>query len=441
MPACRKHWHGPTTSAGKPDTLTDATAHSASIFLGRQPILNLRQELVGYELLFRASPMPNRAVVTDGTQATATVITNAFYSLSLSRALGDYKAYINTDARFLLSEAIELLPAEQVVLEILEDVVATPEIINRCQYLRSKGYVFALDDYIGLNSNTEALMPLASIVKFDLKNLDAAALYRLTQEIHPYRKKLLAEKVESKEQVEQCTELGFELFQGYYFAKPTVLAGRKINHSRLTLMGLLALVLDDAETKELENTFKREPGLSINLLRLTNSAASGIRTKVTSLRHAITLLGRHQLQRWIQLLLYTDVGGNGPSPLLQLAATRARLMEHIAELHAPGNRLFADSAFMTGIMSLTPALLNLPIQEILAQLTNLPADIQQALRHYEGMLGHILKLTEAVDSDDSTETSALLAQIDGVSPDQLNTCLVNALAWANNIAREVPHTD
>ncbi len=414
---------------------------SPSIFLGRQPILDLKQELVGYELLFRASPMPNRAIVTDSVHATATVITNAFYSLSLGRALGNYKAYINTDARFLLSDAIELLPAEQVVLEILEDVVASPEIISRCQQLRSKGYVFALDDFVGFSRDAEALIDLASIIKFDIMQLDAPALYRLTQEVRPYRKKLLAEKVESKDQVEQCIELGFELFQGYYFAKPTVLAGRKINHSRLTLMELLTLVLDDAETKDLETTFKREPGLSINLLRLTNSAASGIRTKVTSLRHAITLLGRHQLQRWIQLLLYTDIGGSAPSPLLQLAATRARLMENLAELHAPSDRTFADSAFMTGIMSLTPALLNLPIQEILAQLTNLPVDIQQALRSYEGMLGKILKLSEAIDSDDADEVSALLARIDGISPSQLNSSLVSALAWATNIAQEMPDAD
>lgn len=412
--------------------------NSASIFLGRQPILDLRQELVGYELLFRASPMPNRAIVTDSVQATATVITNAFYSLSLGRALGNYKAYINTDARFLLSDAIELLPAEQVVLEILEDVVASPEIISRCQELRSKGYVFALDDYMGLTPDTAALMDLATIIKFDIKNIDANALGRLTREILPYRKKLLAEKVESKDQVAQCMDLGFEMFQGYYFAKPTVLAGKKINHSRLTLMQLLTMVLDDAETMELEKSFKQEPGLSINLLRLTNSAASGIRTKITSLRHAITLLGRNQLQRWIQLLLYTDLGGSGPTPLLQLAATRARLMELLAEYHAPHDRNFADSAFMTGIMSLTPALFNLPIQEILAQLTNLPTDIQQALRNREGPLGLLLKLTEALDSDDGDRIDDIIDQLPEITAARVNESLVNALSWANNISQEMP---
>jgi EAL and modified HD-GYP domain-containing signal transduction protein len=412
-----------------------------AIFLGRQPILDLKHELVAYELLFRASPMPNRAIVTNGAQATATVITNAFYELSLGSALGSYKAYINTDAEFLLSDAVELLPAAQVVLEILEDVVATPDVIQRCLDLRRKGYIFALDDYMGPTEDTAQLLELASIVKFDIKQIDVTALYRLTKEIKHFGKKLLAEKVESKDQVNQCMELGFELFQGYYFAKPTVLAGKKINHSRLTLMQLLTQVLDDAETMALEQTFKQEPGLSINLLRLTNSAASGIRTKITSLRHAITLLGRHQLQRWIQLLLYTDLGGSGPTPLLQLAASRARLLELLAEQHAPGDKTFADSAFMTGIMSLTPALLSLPIQEILAQLSNLPADIQHALRTREGTLGQLLKLAEALDGDDTDQVIALLQQIDGVSPEQLNSCLVKALAWANNINREKPEQD
>lgn len=410
---------------------------AAQIFLGRQPILNQRHELIGYELLFRHSPLPNKAIVANGMQATATVITHAFYELSLGNALGAYKGFINVDAEFLLSDAVELLPANQVVLEILETVAVTPELVARCQDLRRRGYTFALDDFFELNDAIAPLLEVADIIKICMKTVPAERLPQLTQELKPYRRRLLAEKVETGEQLNYCTGLGFELFQGYYFAKPTVLAGKKIHHSRLALLRLLTQMQREADTVELEKTFKHEPGLSVNLLRLTNSAAAGLRTKITSLRHAITLLGRSQLQRWVQLLLYTDFDGNNATPLLQMAATRARLMELLAGYYQPGDRDYADRAFMTGIMSLTPTLLGLPIQEILNQLAILPQDIQQALLVRSGTLGALLSIGELLDGEESPEQlPPLLEQLPGITLASITDSLAKALDWANNLEKE-----
>lgn len=410
---------------------------AAQIFLGRQPILNQRHELIGYELLFRHSPLPNKAVVSNGVQATATVITHAFYELSLGNALGAYKGFINVDAEFLFGDSVELLPANQVVLEILETVDVTPELIARCQELRRRGYSFALDDFFSLNDNIAPLLEIADIVKICMKTVPTDQLRPLIQELKPYRRRLLAEKVETREQLAHCTELGFELFQGYYFAKPTVLAGKKIHHSRLALLRLLTQMQRDADIAELEKTFKHEPGLSVNLLRLTNSAAAGLRTKITSLRHAITLLGRSQLQRWVQLLLYTDFDGSSSTPLLQMAATRARLMELLAGHFQPGDRDYADRAFMTGIMSLTPTLLGLPIQEILDQLGILPQDIQQALLVRTGTLGALLSIGELLDGEESPDQlPPLLEQLPGISLNSITDSLAKALDWANNLDKE-----
>ncbi|MCC7269293.1 MAG: EAL domain-containing protein, partial [Rhodocyclaceae bacterium] len=341
------------------------------IFIGRQPILDREQQLYAYELLFRSGAQ-NRAQVTDDLAATATVLSHVFSELGLEAALGPYLGFVNLDARMLASDAIELLPREKFVLEVLETVDITPEVVSRCRELKEKGFTLALDDFVAFEERHKPLLELADIVKVDLMGMEAAALHRTVAALRPWKVRLLAEKVDDEAQVKVCRELGFELFQGYYFAKPAIIAGKKLSHSELVLMRLLGLVLDDADTPQIEDVFKQAPGLTLNLMRLTNSAASGLRQKIASLRHAITVLGRRQLQRWLQLLLFTNPSGGGANPLLQLAATRGRFLELLAGELTGANRDFEDRAFMTGIMSLMPALLQVPIGEIVASLSVAP---------------------------------------------------------------------
>jgi EAL and modified HD-GYP domain-containing signal transduction protein len=413
---------------------------SSDVFLGRQPILDRNQQLLAYELLFRSSSGVNAAnvAISDGVQATATVIANAFSELSVGDALGPYKGFINVDEDFLLSDTIELLPKDNVVLEILETVEITPAIIERCQALRAMGFTLALDDVIEINDEISALLDLVEIVKIDLPPLTDEEIEALVKELKHHRGiKLLAEKIDNREQMERCLDLGFDLFQGYYFAKPTIIAGKKLNPSELTVMKLLGLLLEDAETHDLEKAFKHEPGLTINLLRLTNSVAMGLSTRVTSLSHAIAVLGRRQLQRWLQLLMFSTKGGShAVSPLLQLAATRGRLMELFADKLRPHNKEFADHAFMTGIMSLMPALLGLPIIEVVASL-GLANEIKLALtENYAGHLGQMLKLVEDLERNDVEASRQDIAQLPALNPQTVNACLSQALAWANNIGRE-----
>ncbi len=415
-----------------------STTDSGEVFLGRQPILDRNQQLVAYELLFRSGSVVNSASVSDNVQATATVIANAFFELSVGDALGPYKGFINVDEAFLLSDTIELLPKDNVVLEVLETVNITPEIIERCRYLHGLGFTLALDDVIAITDGIAELLPLVEIVKIDLPPLNDSQIEALAKSLKQHgRIKLLAEKIDNREQMERCLELGFDLFQGYYFAKPTIIAGKKLNPSELTVMKLLGLLLEDAETHDLEKAFKHEPGLTINLLRLTNSVAMGLSVHVTSLSHAIAVLGRRQLQRWLQLLMFSTKGGSQVvSPLLQLAATRGRLMELFADRLRPRDKEFADRAFMTGIMSLMPALLGLPILEVVASL-GLASEVREALtENYSGLLGQLLKLTEDLEYNDVAASSDDLEQLSGLNLQAVNACLSQALAWANNIGRE-----
>lgn len=406
------------------------------IFIGRQPILDHKQELFAYELLFRSGALKNEAHVEDNLAATASVIIHAFAELGIEQALGPYKGFINCDESLLLADMVELLPSDKIVLEVLETVEVTPEIVERCTELKARGFTLALDDFVTYEDKWQPLIELVDIVKVDLLPLDRAGLAATTAKLKRWPVKLLAEKVDSIEQAKYCQDLGYVLFQGYYFARPTIIAGKKLGHSQLALTRLLGLVLEDAENEAIAAVFKHEPGLTINLMRLTNSVSTGLRIKVTSLSHALTVLGRRQLQRWLQILLYTNpAGGNVASPLLQLAATRGRMMELMAGKLHPGDRGAEDRAFMAGILSLMPTLIGVELAEILKGI-NLAADVREALESHGGELGKLLQLAESMESGDVACCQRLAGELKCAEPAMINTCLTQALAWASNIGRE-----
>ena len=405
------------------------------IFIGRQPILDRDQRMFAYELLFR-SGRQNFAQVSDDRMATATVLSHAITELGLEAALGPYLGFINLDARMLMSEVLEMLPRDKFVLEVLETVELTPQVVARCRALKDMGFTLALDDFVTLEDQHRPLLEMADIVKVELMGMSEADLAGTVKALRHWPVKLLAEKVDNEAQVKRCLELGFELFQGYYFAKPTIIAGKKLSHSEMTLNRLLGLILEDADTGDLEAIFKPEPGLTLNLMRLTNSAASGVRQKITSVRHAITVLGRRQLQRWLQLLVYADASPNGPlaSPLMQLAATRGRFLEQLAGDLMGSDRDLVDRAFMTGIMSLMPVLLHVPIGEVMQGL-NVANDVREALETRRGVLGRMLQLAEKQEEGDLDACFALIVELPGLDTERVNAILAQAMAWANNLNR------
>ncbi|MBU0753000.1 MAG: EAL domain-containing protein [Gammaproteobacteria bacterium] len=407
---------------------------SEEVLFGRQPIVNDRLELVGYELLFRDPDNFRHAVVADHAHATATVITHAFSQFSIASALGDCLGYINVDKDFLNDDAIELLPADKVVLEVLEHGEITPEVIARCRELKQRGYTLALDDLIHCGDSMRLMLDVVSVVKVDLALVGDEKLPDLVGQLRGLPIKLLAEKVETREQMERCRELGFHLFQGYFFAKPVVVTGRKLSPAQATLLRLLNLLAEDAETGAIETAFKLEPALTLNLLRLTNSVAIGARNRIGSIHAAITILGRRQLQRWLQLLLYadSDAAGVGHNPMLMLAATRGRFMELLAMRLHPKDRALADLAFMTGIMSLMPAVFGMAMADILEQLAVVP-EVKRALLEHAGEVGVLLGLAESSESSTMEGVAELMDQLPQLTATILSTCLAEALVWVQQL--------
>jgi len=407
-----------------PDEGTGRAAEQC--FLGRQPILDRKQEIVAYELLFRGNAF-DPARVENHTEATATVLLRALSDLGMEAALEDKRAFVNFDAGLLHSQAVELLDPRRFVIEVLEHVDPTPEVVARCRELKSAGFTVALDDYVEHSARFEELLQAADIVKVDLLPLDDSALDRLVAALRRFPVRLLAEKVDSRERFERCRELGFEFFQGYYFARPTIVSGRKLDHSEMALIRLLGLLLGDADNSEIESNLKHEPGLAVGLLRLANSPGVGLGRRVASLREAIFAVGLKPMQRWVQLLIFAHAGGDaGAGARLQWAAARARFTELLAE--SAGN-VSPEKAFLAGILSFLPAALGLPLAEVLRLIPVAP-EVAAALQQRDGALGQLMRLAVQLDEPESGESPPCWDLPDGLDAQEINRLHGQAIAWA-----------
>ena len=406
------------------------------IYLGRQPILDISQNVVAYELLFRSGQQLTAGVI-DDMLATSTVIINTISHFGIDSVLDKQFGFINVSYDLLMSDVLELLPYERVVLEILETVTIDENVIQRCRELKAIGFRLALDDF-EYNLTYEPLFEIVDIIKFDVMLSDA---YQIEQALKLVKQwpniQLLAEKVEDIEQFHRYRDWGFTLFQGYFFAHPAILSGRKANPNQIALMQVMSQVMSDAESADIERTFKESPNLALGLLRLVNSVGMGIRLKIGSLHQALAVVGRRQLQRWVQLLLYTQDGSSASNPLRQLAATRAKTMELLSQQHPDRSHHTADArdrAFMVGILSLVDAVLGMKMEDILAQI-GLIDEVKYAILKREGFLGQLLALVEKTETGDFNAASDLLAQI-GLTPADLSNAQLEAMQWATSLVEE-----
>jgi len=366
-------------------------------YIARQPILNRLQKLSAYELLFRRGSV-GPANVSNDISATATVIGHAS-ELGLVNVIGTSPGFINVDADVLMSDFIRFLPHEKVFLEILETVEVTDELIARITQLKSEGYRFVLDDVIADSAGLRKLLPFVDTIKIDIMQIDRKQLSDLFHALKGSKKKMLAEKVESLDDFAFCHSLGFDLFQGYFFAKPKILTGKTLHSAQMTVVSILNMLIADVDTSEIEKAIKKDASLGLNLMRLVNTPAFMTTQRIATLRQAITILGRRQLQRWLQILMYAGTGKSDSlmSPLLSLATTRGKLMELMAQKIIPRNQVAADTAFTVGIMSLLDALFGAPMVQLLAQIS-VADEIKEALLSHTGVYGGMLQLVTDLEN-------------------------------------------
>lgn len=403
-----------------------------NFFLGRQPILNRKQEIVGYELLFRATTA-NRAEFKSYSHASTSVITSALSNFGLQEVLGGKFGFINVYLGLFLSELLELLPIGQSVLELLETIKLDDNVAERCRELRKLGFKLALDDHV-YSPEFHEFYSVVDYVKIDILETSGEQLPEIVRKLRQWPVKLLAEKVETVEQFETCAALGFDYFQGYFFERPVVLNKKKLDVSGKAMLTLLQQLTRDAPLEEIEQTFKENPSLSYNLLRLVNSVALGMREKIKTLRHAILMLGTNHLRRWIQLSLFSGNDARGvDNPLLEMAAVRGRLMETLVlqKLQQSASSEQSEEAFMTGILSLLDVLFETPMEEVISYL-NLNEEICAALLHRSGRLGDLLSLAEKLEMTDFDVVTQLLHRCD-ITLDELLAAQLEAFNWRSGI--------
>ncbi|TWI63688.1 EAL and modified HD-GYP domain-containing signal transduction protein [Pseudoduganella lurida] len=409
-------------------------------YLGRQPILDRQQGLFGYELLFRNGPVGPAQFDSTALSATAAVLAHVA-QLGVDKAIDDGPGFVNVDEGALLSDIFGFLPRERIVLEIAGSVPASPAVLARLTDLAGHGFRFALDGLHEDAAQLQALLPMAEYVKLGLDRGPAsgtaapAGLVALAARLKGDGKKLVAQKVETLDQFRTGLDLGFDFFQGYYFARPVIMSGKKLSPSQLALMELMTLVISDAENSEIERAIKRDAALALNLVRLVNTPAVGARQRIDSLGQALTILGRRQLQRWLQIMLYAEPGKRGTSqtPLLALATTRGRLLELLAQKLRPAHRHVADIAFTVGIMSLMDTLFSMPMAELLGQIA-VSEEVADALLYRGGFFGELLKLAECIERVEEDELVPALHDL-AVSTVELVELEMAAFEWSDNVVR------
>ena len=397
-------------------------------FIARQPIVDGKHQLIGYELLFRHAAHAESAQIETDFDAGITVISNTLLNMGTEWLLKGKLAFVNMELSMLTSDFSTMLPPEKVVIEIIETVNPTQEALERMAVLREEGYVFALDDF-QFRPELEPMLKLATYVKVDVLAHSPATLVGLVKQLKRYPVKLVAEKVETPEQFRHCQELGFDFFQGYYFARPENLVAKVINATHATVLQLLDKVRQGADVRDLEALFKKDVALTFKLLRYINSAGFGLSCEVQSIRHAVSILGMQPLYRWLTLLLVTANTSPTSPTLARTAITRGRLCELLGKHILP--RSDQDNLFIVGVFSLLPAFLEMPMQQVLERVV-IADNIADALLDRSGIYGPFLSLVEAVESGDQNQLEALALSL-MVSPTQVSQDHLNALAWVEQL--------
>ncbi|WP_144392997.1 EAL and HDOD domain-containing protein [Pleionea sediminis] len=406
--------------------LTEAN-ESPDILLARQPIFDRNLKLYGYELLYRQNNSANQADFLCGDKATSLLLLNNYASLSQTTEHHRVPAFINTTENLIKSDELLPLQPEKVVLEILENVTPDKALIESiCRY-KEKGFKIALDDY-PFTPEFEPLLKHADFIKVDVLSFPLETIETKLDQLKNFDAQLLAEKVEDHDGYIQCLKLGFHLFQGYFFQKPQIVRGKKLESNKQVIMSILSHVYDtEAQPEIIAEKVSHDAQLSYRLLRIINSAAYGLNRKVQSVKEAVVFLGLNQLKRWIALIAFS-ASDDTPPELLRTLLIRGRCCELMAkDSKAFTAEMYFTAGLFSGIDSLLGADLNYLIQEL-----PLDTEIQQAILQYKGDIGETLR---AVIQFEHAQWDQLPPNID---PQQLNRCYFSAIQWCDEMTASLP---
>ncbi len=398
------------------------------IFVARQPILDTDQKVYGYELLFRSGP---ENVFPGGSSevASAQMISDSVTAFGLESLVARKKAFVNIARRVLTEELYTILPKERVVLELLETVKPDAEVLAACRTLKNSGYLLALDDYVD-ESEYAPLIELADLVKVDFLASTPQERRDLADR-YGSRIRLLAEKVETAAHFREGLELGYQLFQGFYFCEPEMLSRREIPAFKVNYLRLIREVSrPELDFDRVEQIIRREVSLSVRLLRLLNSAAFGYKGEVRSVKGALTLLGERAVRKWATMLAIGEMAEDKPPELVATCLVRARL----CELLAPSSGLAAHGhdLFLVGMLSLVDALVGRPLAELVQEMA-LSDEIRDGVLESGSRLGRVRSLALAHERGDWKRVSALAEEL-GVAESAIPGMYMRAVEWQQQVS-------
>lgn len=400
-------------------------------YVARQPIVNATQQLYAYELLFRDGEkncFPN--ISPD--EATSRILAASHLNVGLESVTNGALAFINFHTDTLLHRFPTSLDPKNVVIEITENVDVSDELVDACKQIRAMGYRLALDDY-DLEEKWQALVPLVSIVKFDITTVTDEQIRQTIPILKAHNIELVAERVETKEQFHYYRQLGFDYFQGYFFARPEVIKHRKMSSSATNMLELLKeSTAQELNVQNINAILERDVSLSYLLLRFINNPTVNKRNEITSLKHAMNFMGEMEVRKFIALLSLANLTNDQPGELLNMSLVRARFCELI--LIAMKNKGQENSGFLTGMLSLLDTLMQQDMQALVQKLP-LPTEVGAALCGENNQLKQCLQLATAFERGQWGIVRALGTRF-GLSQKQLHEIYMDAVNWARALQNE-----
>jgi EAL and modified HD-GYP domain-containing signal transduction protein len=408
------------------DSLSEPAEHLR--YVARQPIMDLRGRVHGYELLFRAGP--ETAFRGDGDLATRTMLDNTVI-FGLERLTGGLPAFVNCTREALTEELVHVLPAGMTVLEILENLEPTPSLIASCRKLKASGFRLALDDFT-FKPKWGPLMELADYIKVDFVLSGPLERERMLKRLRGVPVALVAEKVETQEEFQQACAEGFTLFQGYYFCRPVLMENRKVPANRLSQVEILQLLQASSfELRKLTQLVKRDPSLTYRLLRFVNSPLCAVRQEVSSIQSALIAVGEDAFRRILTLAITSELCSDQPAEVLRMAFVRGRF----CELGAALCQLDPTEQYLLGMLSLLPAMLRLPMEELTPALP-LRQEIRLALEGEGNPERILLQWLESHEYGDWPACDAVIQAI-GLNEGEVVGCYGEAVEWAEKAIHSV----
>ncbi|MFQ3209575.1 MAG: EAL and modified HD-GYP domain-containing signal transduction protein [Colwellia sp.] len=398
-----------------------------NFYAARQPILDKSKKLFAYELLFRDginNVFPN----IDGDEATSKMIEASQFTMGIGEFTGSKPAFINFTLQTLSQGYPEMLTPDEVVVEILETIKPGKKLLALCKDLYKKGYTLALDDYKH-QSVWVHFYPYIKIIKIDIRQsrLDEIKEVLIAVKDYPHIK-MLAEKVETYEEYNQMLQLGFDYFQGYFFAKPEMIKTKSLSPSQIAMAELLyETSKTELDLNSITNVFQRDVSLSYKLLRYANSSIFKRRSEISTIKQALVILGSGELKRFIGLMFAVTANPDKPSELINLAMTRAKFCELAAQ--DIRSQLDISIAFLTGLLSMIDAILDEEMATVLDKLP-LSKDIKDPLLTKKGVMAALIKLVEFIEQADWDKTTLVMEKLK-LDKDKVVEHYSQAVAWAD----------